>query len=124
MLFESLKEEGEMGTNYYVVSSTPTIQHPIHIGKSSIGWKFLFNRVSKWDNWVNDEPINTFQQWKEFLETYTKKNRIVVMNEYDEEVPLEDLLKLIKIKQNEDNPDNFSHADNIDGYRFTSDEFC
>ena len=113
-----------MGTNYYVVSSTPTIQHPIHIGKSSIGWRFLFHRVSKWDNWVNDEPINTFPQWKEFLETYTKKNRIVVMNEYDEVVQLEDLLNLIEIKQKEDNPDNFSHADNIDGYRFTSGEFC
>lgn len=112
-----------MGTNYYAVSTTPTIRSPIHIGKSSAGWKFLFHRVSCWDNWVDERPINTFPQWKEFLETHTKSNRIVIMDEYDRQVELEDLLDLIERKQQEHNPEDFRWSDNIDGYRFTSGEF-
>lgn len=112
-----------MGTNYYAVSTTPTIHEPIHIGKSSMGWKFLFHRVTSWENWVDEKPLNTFPQWKEFLETHTKSNRIVIIDEYDRQVELEDLLWLIESKQKEYNPEDFQWADNIDGYRFTSGEF-
>ena len=34
-----------MGTNYYAVKNKPTVSSPIHIGKSSMGWKFCFHRV-------------------------------------------------------------------------------
>lgn len=113
-----------MGTNYYAVSTTPTINTPIYIGKSSMGWKFLFHRVSDYENWIDKKPLNTFPQWKEFLETHTEANRIVIMNEYDEQVKFEDLLWLIERKQQECNPEDFRWSDNIDGYRFTSGEFC
>ena len=46
------------------------------------------------------------------------------MNEYDEIVELNYLLELIESKQSEDNPDNFTWSDNIDGYRFIDGEFC
>lgn len=113
-----------MGTNYYAVSSKPTVCHPIHIGKSSLGWKFCFHRVDKWENYINDEPLNTFPQWKKFLEEQTANGNIVIMNEYDEIVELDYLLELIESKQSEDNPENFTWSDNIDGYRFTDGEFC
>lgn len=32
-----------MGTNYYAVKNRPTVCSPIHIGKSSSGWLFLFH---------------------------------------------------------------------------------
>lgn len=110
-----------MGTNYYAVSKRPTVFSPIHIGKSSMGWKFLFHRVSCWENWVDDSDINTYPQWIEFL----KKNedKVLIMNEYDEEVSLKDFVAMVELKQREENSYNFTYADNIDGYRFTDGEF-
>lgn len=110
-----------MGTNYYVTSKEPTIKTPIHIGKASIGWKFLFHEVDAWENWVDDTSIRTYPQWVSFLEN--NKDKIVIMNEYDEVVELKRLLEIIEQKQKEDNKDNFTYAKNIDGYRFTDGDF-
>ena len=112
-----------MGTNYFVVSTKPTVCHPIHIGKSSAGWKFLFHRVDVWDNYFSNDPLNTFPQWKKFLEKQTANGNIVIMNEYDKVVPLDEFLRMVEEKQSENNPDDFTYADNIDGYRFTGGEF-
>ena len=113
-----------MGTNYYAVKKEPTVLSPIHIGKSSMGWKFCFHKVCSFENYINEEPLNTFPQWKKFLEEQTANGNIVIMNEYDEIVELNYLLELIESKQSEDNPDNFTWSDNIDGYRFTDGELC
>lgn len=113
-----------MGTNYYAVKNKPTVCYPIHIGKSSIGWKFLFHRVDKYENYITEEPLNTYPQWEKFLTEQTKSGNMVIMNEYDEIVPLEELLELIADKQKANNEDDFTWSDNIDGYRFTSGEFC
>ena len=113
-----------MGTNYYAVKKEPTVLSPIHIGKSSMGWKFCFHKVCSFENYINEEPLNTFPQWKKFLEEQTANGNIVIMNEYDELVELNYLLELIESKQSEDNPDNFTWSDNIDGYRFIDGEFC
>ena len=112
-----------MGTNYFAVSTKPTVCHPIHIGKSSAGWKFLFHRVDIWDNYFSNDALNTFPQWKKFLEKQTSNGNIVIMNEYDKVVPLDEFLALVERKQSENNPDDFTYADNIDGYRFTNGEF-
>lgn len=112
-----------MGTNYFVVSTKPTVCHPIHIGKSSAGWKFLFHRVDVWDNYFSNDPLNTFPQWKKFLEEQTASGNIVIMNEYDEVVSLDEFLALVERKQKENNSDDFTYSDNIDGYRFESGEF-
>ena len=112
-----------MGTNYYAVKNTPTVLSPIHIGKSSIGWKFCFHRVDKWENYIKDEPLNTFPQWKTFLEEQTANGNIIIMNEYDEVVSVDEFLALVEMKQKENNPDDFTYSDNIDGYRFESGEF-
>lgn len=32
-----------MGTNYYLEVETETGYHPVHLGKKSYGWKFLFD---------------------------------------------------------------------------------
>ena len=113
-----------MGTNYYAVKKEPTVLSPIHIGKSSRGGKFCFHKVCSFENYINEEPLNTFPQWKKFLEEQTANGNIVIMNEYDEIVELNYLLELIESKQSEDNPDNFTWSDNIDGYRFIDGEFC
>ena len=112
-----------MGTNYYAVKNKPTVLSPIHIGKSSIGLKFCFHKVCSFENHINEEPLNTFPQWKKFLDEQTANGNIVIMNEYDEVVSLDEFLALVERKQKENNPDDFTYSDNIDGYRFESGEF-
>ena len=112
-----------MGTNYYAVNNKHTVSSPIHIGKSSIGLKFCFHKDCSFENHINDEPLNTFPQWKKFLEEQAAAGNIVIMDEYDRVVPLDDFLKMVEIKQKANNPDDFTYSDNIDGYRFESGEF-
>ena len=51
----------------------------------------------------------------------------VIMNEYDEIVYFDNFFELVDDKQedigNKNNPDNFRYARNVNGYRFTDDEF-
>lgn len=96
----------------------PTIADPIHIGKSSIGWKFLFHSVPRCINYINGEPLDTYSKWVNFLKEYTENDTIVIMNEYDEEVSLTDLIELVQRKQLEINDDDFTYCDNVEGYRF------
>ena len=118
-----------MGTNYYAVRNRPTTYNPIHIGKSSIGWMFLFQTQN--ETW-NDPPVvwNTFNQLKDWLKKYTVDSKeYVIIDEYDKIVSFDDFVELVENKQNDEhcrgNPDNFSyHTKNVDGYRFTDEEFC
>ena len=109
-----------MGTNYYAVKKKPTIVEPLHIGKSSCGWKFLFHEVNKYNSFDDDLEIHTFEQWKEFLET---NDEIVILDEYDREVPVKEFLELIEEEQKENNVKNFVDCKNVNGYRFTDGDF-
>ena len=110
-----------MGCNYYVVSKKPTIRKPLHIGKSSYGWKFLFQEVNGTEyDW--DLQIRTFNQWKQYLEEHID-NDMVILDEDDREVSLKDFLELVEVKQATVNPNNFTNAKNVNGYRFSDKEF-
>lgn len=109
-----------MGTNYYLVKNKPSIDSGLHIGKSSIGWRFLFRKPSIWEA---DKPLNTFEQWRDYLKETTESGTHVVMNEYDEIVSLDDFLKLVEMKQKEDRTDMFEYCENVNGYRFAKGEF-
>jgi len=109
-----------MGTNYYAVKKKPTIVEPLHIGKSSYGWKFLFHEVNKYNSFDDDLEIHTFEQWKEFLET---NDEIVILDEYDRKVSVKEFLELIEEKQKENNEENFAYCKNVNGYRFTDGDF-
>ena len=116
-----------MGTNYYAVRNRPSLETPIHIGKSSIGWMFHFQEQPEL---FNDPPVewHTYDQVIEWLKKYTVESKeYVIMDEYDEIVSLKDLVELIERKQEEckDNPDNFRYGvKNVNGYRFSEREFC
>lgn len=112
-----------MGTNYYAVSTKPTVMQPIHIGKSSLGWKFCFHEIDLFENWVDEKAIRTFPQMKKFLEDNIKAEKIVLMNEYNEVVDLNWFLEMVAKKQKDENDDNFTYSKNIDSYRFESGEF-
>jgi len=109
-----------MGTNYYLVKNRPSTDSGLHIGKASFGWRFLFHKPPIWET---DKPLNTFEQWRDYLKETTESGTHVILNEYDEIVSLDDFLKLVEIKQNEDNPDMFKYCENVNGYRFASGDF-
>lgn len=115
-----------MGTNYYAVRNRASVEMPIHIGKSSLGWKFHFQEQ---DDGCHNPPVewHTYDQVIEWLKKYTvESNEYVIMDEYDEIVSLEEFMELIERKQEEckDNPDNFSYnVKNVNGYRFSEGEF-
>lgn len=115
-----------MGTNYYVVPNRPSIAEPIHIGRSSIGWMFLFHDVCEP---YRDIPIIWHSYWevKDWLYRYTvETEQYVIIDEYDEIIPFDDFIELVERKQEQfkDNPDNFRYCRNVDGYRFEEGEFC
>lgn len=113
-----------MGTNYYAVKNRPTTTKPIHIGKASIGWRFHFQAQNeKW----NDPPIiwNTYEQVYEWLYKNTVENdKYVIMDEYDSIVSFEEFINLVEEKQKINNPDDFACARNVNGFRFSDEEFC
>lgn len=109
-----------MSTNYYLVKNRPSIDSCLHIGKSSGGWRFLFNKPSIWET---DAPLNTFEAWRDYLKEQTENGSHVIMNEYDEVVDYDWLMNLIESKQTENRPDMFEYCENVNGYRFASGEF-
>ena len=116
-----------MGTNYYAVRNRPTTDDPIHIGKCSGGWLFLFQAQN---NPYNDPPVMwyTYEQVKEWLKKYTVDSKdYVIIDEYDVIISFDDFFKLVEEVQtdeyNIDYPDNFKDCRNINGYRFSDQEF-
>jgi hypothetical protein len=118
-----------MGTNYYVLKNKPTLETPIHIGKSSCGWLFGFQEQN--ETW-RDVPVvwHTYNQVKEWLKKYTtgENPQYVILNEYDEIISYEEFIDLVDEKQKDEknlsNPDNFNYyVKNIDGYRFSEGDF-
>lgn len=109
-----------MGTNYYLVKNRPSIESGLHIGKSSAGWRFLFCKPPIWET---GKPLNTFEQWRDYLKETTEAGTHIIMNEYDEVVSYEWLMELIESKQTEDRLDMFEYCENVNGYRFSDREF-
>lgn len=102
-----------MGTNYYLVKDfcdTCGRYDETHIGKSSYGWKFTFS--------------NKLGKTKEEVFKEIKKGDKIV-NEYGEDVSVEELSKLIESKQDDNEHTDRQHfyQDN-DGYDFMLVGFC
>lgn len=77
-----------MGTNYY----TKKRNKDFHIGKSSIGWQFLFQGYKEFN-------LNSKKDWFKYLKRYNKK----IYDEYEEEIDLNDFFKLIETKNSNSN---------------------
>lgn len=118
-----------MGTNYYLHRQTPEdlCQHcgrgrayeEVHIGKSSGGWKFLFNS--------DEYQITTYKCWQKELTKPENKDHIY--DEYGRKISPEELFKLIENKQKDDRgrPDINEPYTNPDpeGYLFSKyTDFC
>jgi hypothetical protein len=107
-----------MGTNYYIqTKKCRTCKHvptPIHIGKSSGGWKFSFN----YNNGIYYKNIAEMREWV--------KDKLIE-DEYGKLVTHAKFWRLVAMKQSE----KLAHAEQhpsendfmIDGYSFTNGEF-
>lgn len=93
-----------MGTNFYLYREN---KEPLHLGKQSCGWRFLFHKT---------DEIQNFNDFKEILKIG------YIMDEYKQIWSIEDLLKLIKGRQF----DKISGGETeiIDGCVFLNGEFC
>lgn len=111
-----------MGTNYYTFSDDPcdhchgTGKQKVHIGKSSMGWKFIFTPFRK-----------SYESWKEFL-----LNRII-KDEYGDRHKPEEFFELVENKQKaatvnyeKDFPEWREHEyEDEKGFRISKhDDFC
>lgn len=111
-----------MGTNYYLVKTKPTLVAPLHIGKYSGGWKFVFHYVNKYDtDW--EVELHDYEEWVEFLEELMDRKEAVILDEYEEELNFIEFISMVQKAQRNENPDNFTYARNINGYRFETGEF-
>lgn len=103
-----------MGTNYYAIKKKPRIVRvydSIHIGKSSAGWKFLFH---------TQKEYKTFEEFKNWILT---QDEYIFKDEYSNKIEPITLLELIQIAQKQDNKEDFVYNKNVNGYRFSDDDF-
>lgn len=94
-----------MGTNYYLVKNSATVRPPLHIGKSSAGWKFIFRKYEDLEREGYEEEyfnsIENVNDWKSFLEHKTTNDNYLIMTEYDDQVSLDDFWNKVEEKQKE-----------------------
>lgn len=76
-----------MGTNYYLhLVSDEGFCTILHIGKSSVGWKFLFRGHA-------DLDLNSVEDWR----TRTRQGNI--FNEYDDKTAYDTFWSLVRAKK-------------------------
>lgn len=109
-----------MGCNYYAQTKPcPTCGNCTtmkHIGKSSIGWKFLFRAYTM--------SPTSYKEWLEYL----SNPDVIIIDEYGREITFNSFKDLIECKQKEDGYENrFYEAGGFyydnEGYRFGEREF-
>lgn len=103
-----------MGTNYYTkINICPTCkraEEEVHLGKSSFGWKFLF----QYNGGKFYKNVHEMKKWL---------SNKVIKNEYGEIVPCNEFWKMVKEKQKTTDPEEIKEYLIIDGYKFFDREF-
>lgn len=113
-----------MGTNYKaLIDPCGECGRPrdrLHIGKSSMGWAFLFRAYRKP---YDDYAISSVKQWKEFL----SQENVTIEDEYSRPLTQKEFWALVKYKNENEHPDTkaMESVDDFrdEGCRFTWSEF-
>lgn len=111
-----------MGTNYYAIKNKISLRpSSVHIGKSSLGHKFLFRGYSGEELGIDYEKLNisSVEDWKKYL----YDNELVILDEYDEIISNKDFFNMVERMQLNENEDDFKYNGNVNGYRFDFREF-
>jgi len=125
-----------MGTNYYLATDVcphcGRAKERIHVGKSSLGWPFLFRGYRAWPPDGVPHPITSAGEWRQFMEQAIAMGA-VLYDEYDERVDPEQFWGMVVSKLAETRgPDacpGYRHGErksewfDSEGYRFCDNEF-
>ena len=104
-----------MGTNFYArpkVEICPRCKRPfeeIHLGKSSVGWRFL----------LQANGFKFYKNWKE-MKKWLKGKRIY--DEYGKRIGVKRFIQWVETKQHTIDPEPVN-GDLIDGYKFFDNDF-
>lgn len=104
-----------MGTNFYArpkIEKCPHCNTPfdeIHLGKSSVGWRFL----------LQANGFKLYKNWKE-MKTWLKGKKIY--DEYGKRIGIKKFIRWVESKQATIDPEPFN-GDLIDGYKFYDNNF-
>lgn len=103
-----------MGTNYYAkINICPTCKRPeeeIHLGKSSYGWKFMFQ-------YNGGKMYQTAEEMRRWLVGK------VIEDEYGKRVSQKAFWKMVHDKQNQQGGKTHDGTMKIEGYDFFDREF-
>lgn len=122
-----------MGTNYYLRYSDKVFENAtdfflrkkdeiqenstIHIGKSSCGWRFMFQELT-----IGEEVINTFAQWEKLI----NQDDYEIIDEYGRIRDKFEFFTLVENKQNEECHLDYGYYGQYlskDGYDFSDSDF-
>ena len=133
-----------MGTNYYArlnieksvinalyispIVKTTIENFNLHIGKSSLGWKFLFQKQELGQQ--TEDSLDSYKKWKNFLQ----RDEVEVYDECGNLIDKDSFFRLIEDKQKEIHPtqedlDRYPSScrtmqyEDEEGYRFDKMEF-
>ena len=114
-----------MGTNYYFFKEAPCDKcgrrdsEGTHIGKASIGWRFLIHIYP-------DACVNTIKDWEAILRL--DEEGTYIEDEYDERMSVDELLKYIESKKDEQRHDDGTGpvvtSHNTDACDYSTADFC
>jgi hypothetical protein len=107
-----------MGMNFFMVKKATdeerkvlqkfnAKQPQLHIGKSSMGWQFLFHSPDSFDldEFGIRTPIRSFQQWKRLLAT---NDEVEILDEEGKVVPFDKFVSWVENKRN-----GLNHVDEL-----------
>jgi len=124
-----------MGTNYYLRTDVCThcqrAKEHIHVGKSSVGWPFLFRGYRKWPPDGVPHPITSAREWDAFIKQAIASGG-QLFDEYGKRQDVTEFWQLVTGKRGETRgpdacPDKHGSRESewfdADGYRFVDSEF-
>lgn len=128
-----------MGTNYYLVYNECKCckrYSEVHLGKSSMGWKFTFQTIEDfpirevdpaYEIADSDEKIE-IKSWlvlREFLHKYVEEFKSArIRDEYNSDIPLDEFIEMINKKNISTNKSHYWEMKNDTQWSFNAEEEC
>ena len=115
-----------MNGNYYLVHKCGpcrSMDKPIHLGKSSIGWVFLIRGYL--DGQLKGVPMSVHSMSDmHALCAMMTKTGLMIVNDADQEVSLDEFIEYVKLTKTDD-AKVCEHSDvDAEGYPVSYEEFC
>jgi hypothetical protein len=128
-----------MGTNYFLHTNIcphcKRSENQVHIGKSSMGWPFLFRGYPEKDCWPDGipHPITGALEWEELMRVAIEKGGAII-DEYGTHHTFDEFWQMVRRKQEDTrgeaewlrgrhSANSTSDWRDVHGYRFSGSDF-